>query len=269
MIASPEDERIFAGVMAAGGGVGHPPAPLPFLVLAVAGRFLGAPYAASSLERTSETLVVNLRAFDCFTLVENVLVLAILARTGPRNFGAFAAALRAARYHGGVVAGYASRRHYFTDWVFTQVRRGLLRDLTPSLGGRPFRKRISYMSDHRGRYPALQDAESFRGLRQAETRISRRLRHGLPRAAVPAAEPGIGGGDVIAVLTDTEGLDCLHAGFAVRRDGRVHLLHASSRAGAVIVSPEPLADYLAADPRRTGILVARPQGEPGEGLPPP
>jgi len=51
------------------------------LVLRAGRYFLGAPYAAHTLEAPGpEALVVNLRRFDCFTLVENCCALALLVR---------------------------------------------------------------------------------------------------------------------------------------------------------------------------------------------
>jgi len=253
----PDDEAIFADVMARlreEARAGRTPAEL---VLAAGRSFLGVPYASSSLEGTPERLAVTLRRFDCFTFVENAVVLASLAWQGQSAFPAYAAALRNVRYRGGIVAGYPSRLHYFTDWIHENARRGVVRDMTRQLGGRPFRKRICYMTAHARLYPTLEDRACRLQMREVERRISRRVRHEIPRDDVPSAAALIADGDLIAVLTDEEGLDCLHVGLAVHTGGHLHLLHASRQGGAVVVSPETLSAYLASEPRRSGILVAR------------
>ena len=65
-------------------------------------------------------------------------------------------------------------------------------------------------------------------------------------------------GDIIALTSAIKGLDITHTGFAIRKeDGRIHLLHASSK-GKVEISELPLADYLQGIKHNTGIIVARP-----------
>ena len=52
------------------------PRPVGTATLAAARYFVGRPYAASTLEREPERLVVNLREWDCTTLVESAVALA-------------------------------------------------------------------------------------------------------------------------------------------------------------------------------------------------
>lgn len=66
-------------------------------------------------------------------------------------------------------------------------------------------------------------------------------------------------GDIIALATSINGLDITHTGIATReKDGRIHLLHASTGSMEVEVSKLPLADYLKGIKSNTGIMVARP-----------
>jgi len=64
-------------------------------------------------------------------------------------------------------------------------------------------------------------------------------------------------GDIIAVATDADGIDVSHAGIAVHGPRGLHLLHASSRAGKVVLSDITLYRYLRARRSRTGIIVGR------------
>ncbi len=297
--------------------------PSPGELLLRAGRFFqGAPYAARTLEVPGpEALVINLRAFDCFTLVENCCALALLARqiiagiragnrhrpvaaneaiskdegSGRKGFipsprqgssdvpaasaakdqlgedallpppdlspetlaAAFAALLRTLRYRVGVIAGYASRLHYFSDWLGENERKGLLRDLTARLGGRPAPKVIDFMTKNRELYPPLGNADICREVQETERRLSASPRFVLPKEEIACWEGKIVSGDILAIATHEEGLDVAHAGLAIRRGGRLHLLHASSQAGRVIISPETLAAYLEAQDNRAGVIVGR------------
>jgi hypothetical protein len=257
MICDPEDRRIFRELMKILEKQVRTGRNLPELVLTAGNYLLGAPYVAAPLEHRPETLVINLRGFDCFTFVENALVLAGMAWKGQTGFSAYAAALRTVRYRKGRIDGYPSRLHYFTDWIYENTSRGILKDITGDLGGRRFRKKIDHMSSHRQQYPTLRTEANCRRLQEAERRISRRVRHEIPKAALRSVESKIAAGDLIAILTDQEGLDCLHVGLAVRIRTRLHLLHASRKAGSVVLSPETLSGYLAARVARSGILVAR------------
>jgi hypothetical protein len=54
-----------------------------------------------------------------------------------------------------------------------------------------------------------------------------------------------------------EGLDVAHVGFAVWQEKNLHLLHASRKEGAVVISKKTLVAYLKSNKIFTGIIVAR------------
>jgi hypothetical protein len=112
LVTTPEDRRIVEGLLRAPILPGRQTRPVGERALGLAGFFLGSPYAAGTLEqRGAERLVVNLRQFDCFTLVETVVVLTRLLGVGKQDFADYAAALAGVRYRGGALHGYASRLH--------------------------------------------------------------------------------------------------------------------------------------------------------------
>ena len=45
-------------------------------------------------------------------------------------------------------------------------------------------------------------------------------------------------GDILAMVTNIKGLDIVHVGFAFWKEGKLHLLHASSSAKKVIEDPQ-------------------------------
>jgi hypothetical protein len=62
----------------------------------------------------------------------------------------------------------------------------------------------------------------------------------------------------LLLLTSTKrGLDISHEGFAVRQNGRIHLLHASSLHRKAIISGQPLAEYMKGQKGQSGIIILR------------
>jgi hypothetical protein len=228
------------------------------LVIEIGRFFLGTPYVGGTLETIrAEQLIVNLREYDCFTFVENVVALAWQLKSGGKNFGAFRRLLRKIRYRQGRLEGHSSRLHYFSDWIHDNEKKGFLRDVTADVGGRPFRKVLNFMTAHPDRYPALKHPGTLRNMKSVEKRISRRSRFFVPKKTLRSMESRIHDGDLIAVTTNTEGLDIHHVGLAARLNNRIHLLHASSIEGKVVLSEETLYRYLMQSRARSGIMVAR------------
>jgi hypothetical protein len=64
-------------------------------------------------------------------------------------------------------------------------------------------------------------------------------------------------GDIICLTSVKSDLDIAHQGFAIKRNGRVYLLHASSLAGKVIIARQPLAQYVDSQRGQSGIMVIR------------
>lgn len=258
MIYSPEDRTICETLLRSAKERGDCEKPISELVLAAGRHFLGAPYDADSLEKEGpEELIVNLRGFDCVTFVENSVVLAGLIRIGGTSFDDYTAALKRIRYRRGRCDGFASRLHYFTDWLYSSGRKGLVRDITHGIGGVPLRKTFHHITDRREDHPGLSDPTAFRRMRIIEGICSRRPLFYLPKAHLAKAGPGVTDGDLIAIATDERGLDVCHTGLAVRLRGQIHLLHASSAAGRVVLSDIPLDRYLQMRRSRTGIIVGR------------
>lgn len=231
---------------------------LPGLIAAVGRHFLDTPYEAGTLERKGpEMLVVNLRAFDCVTFVENAVVLAGLILAGRADFAGYLAALEWIRYRRGTCNGYPSRLHYFTDWLYDNDRKGIVRNVTRQIGGVPFPKVFCRLTNHRADQPALGDPAVFRRMRIIEGICTRRPLFHIQKADLGLSDKRIENGDIIAVTTDDEGIDIRHTGIALRVRGKLHLLHASSAAGRVVLSDKTLGAYLADSPGRTGIIVGR------------
>lgn len=223
--------------------------------MAVANSFLGTPYVNGCLDRDAqECLVVNLCELDCWTFVENSLAIALAE---PGNYGSYQSHLRELRYWGGTVNGYGSRIHYFTGWLLQNEKRGLLQDLTQRMGGIPYPAEVGYISARPSKYPKIKNPETLRAIRSTERRINAHAWYYIPENRVAQVESLLEEGDIVSLTAWKADLDIAHQGFAVKKNGRVHLMHASSLGKKVIVSKQPLAEYVRSQPGQSGIMVAR------------
>ncbi|WP_282074818.1 N-acetylmuramoyl-L-alanine amidase-like domain-containing protein [Maribacter aquivivus] len=222
--------------------------------------FMKTPYVAKTLEiGDTETLVVNLQGLDCTTFVENVLAFSKLLRKEEDTFDAFINNLEVIRYKDGELDGYASRLHYFSEWIANNAEKGLLKDITGEIGGAEITKDINFMSTHRDLYPFLADDVNYSKIKASENYLNSQAICVLAKDEIAKNEHLIQSGDIIALATSINGLDVTHTGIATReKDGRIHLLHASTGSMQVEVSKLPLADYLKGIKSNTGIMVARP-----------
>ena len=230
---------------------------------------VGTPYEAFTLEAyiraggspsRTEPLTLSLSRFDCVSLVEACLAVARSADDGgSTSWQRFGREVERMRYRGGRRRGYASRLHYFSEWIADGARRGLVRDLGAELGGTEDTRPLRFMTEHRASYPALADAGVFRAIAGMERRLDGQPRRVVATARIADVAPRIETGDVLAFATAIPGLDVTHAAFAYRdAAGVLRVLHAPLSGGVVEVSRLPLPEYVAAIGRSTGILVARP-----------
>jgi hypothetical protein len=227
-------------------------------ILEIGKFFLGTPYVSGTLEtKGAEHLVVSLREVDCVTFVENVVALVCLVKSREKSFAAFRRYLQKIRYRRGRLQGYSSRLHYFSDWIYDNQRKHILRDSTAKIGGRPLRKALTFMTTHPDLYPALKKPATLRRMKSIERTISKRSPSFIPKKALRCLEDRIHDGDLIAVTTDVEGLDVQHVGLAIKVKNRARLLHASSNEGKVVLSQKTLYRYLMQSKVRSGIMVAR------------
>ena len=221
-------------------------------------KMLGTPYVAGTLDvNNEETLVVHLDKVDCTTLVETVLALAIAAQQGKQNFEAFKEALMLVRYRDGHLAGYSSRLHYFSDWIKNNEAKGLVRECTSdtkiSLSSK---LSLNFMSTHSDSYlPMKKDTSLI-----SQVALFEKAWQGVEVRFIPkeilnqsSNELKIKNGDILAITTNIKGLDVVHVGFAYWKQGKLHLLHASSVAEKVIMDNQSLYDYSKNKKAHTGV----------------
>lgn len=233
--------------------------PLNEIIAEVGKTFIGTPYVGGTLdENNSEELVVKITALDCVTFVENCLIFSRLIKEGKNSFEDYLTELEKIRYRYGKNIGYASRLHYFTDWIYDNEQKGIIKDITKDIGGAIYPKTISFMTSHRNSYKQLADDDfNYKLIYESENNINLRERYYIPKEDISNYYDKLQTGDIVGLTSTLEGLDVAHTGFVYKRDGMTFLMHASLKNKEVEISSVELQDYLMANAKQSGIVVAR------------
>ena len=219
----------------------------------------GMPYVAGSLEVSGkERLVWYNDRFDCVTFVEYVLALSIHHTSTNKSECSFEDILQQIRYRNGIIDGYGSRLHYFSEWILQNEMNGVVSNVTDKVSKIKYTKKINFMTSYSNKYPGLSLKSELIKVKQAEERINLFHWNYIPKIMVNDISDQIKSGDIIAITTDQKDLDISHIGFALRIGNQVHLLHASETEGKVVISKKSLSEYLMGNSRQTGIMLIRP-----------
>jgi len=218
------------------------------------------------IDNRIESPSVNFQGMDCWTFFEIALSFARMLNEPESNWTPerLLHYIELDRYRGGQCSGeYLSRLHYLEDWLYDNDRRGLVEDLTRTLGGVSVPHSAGEMSVGWRHYRYLAANRSLLGpLARMEANVSSRPLYEIPKNRVAGIESKLHSGDIIGIISrDRNGLySTAHVGLAFRtNDGVLHFMHASSPGnyGHVIVDAQP-SKYLYRYRSDSGILVARP-----------
>lgn len=262
-------------------------------------HFLGRPYVAYTLDGyykdgtaggDAEHLVVNLREFDCLTLLETCNALAMTKADYNKNASANSAIrseseggsafdpwsvycqhLEQLRYFGGHEDGYLSRIHYLSMSIADHLQRGTMQEVTlPEKITRSRTTNNYYMSRHPQSYYALKgNPDLVEPLAELEKKYSNQQMRFLPQEKCGLTQKelsDIHDGDILYIVTTKDGLDYSHQGFAfwsedpsanAGKGPQLHMLHASSAKKKVIADPLTLEAYLKGIPSNIGVRVFR------------
>ncbi|MFN8340012.1 MAG: DUF1460 domain-containing protein [Saprospiraceae bacterium] len=222
--------------------------------------FVNVPYKSATLDASNEEILVCRNdGFDCVTLVEYVAALSMYQLKDKKSPSTFEQFLTQIRYRNGVIDGYGSRLHYFTEWIDQQQHLGWCHDITHEIGGIAYTKHINFMSKNKGKYPRLKGTKIESEIESAENHCNSLTRYYIPKVDLPHCEMEILNGDIIAITTTIDGLDIVHVGLAYKQGKKLHLLHASQKLGKVSISKVSLYEYLTSNPNQSGIVVIRPK----------
>lgn len=234
--------------------------PINEIIVEIGKSFIGTEYAAHTLEKDGdENLVINLSGLDCTTFLETSLTLARCIEKGRTKFQDYQNELTFLRYRDGKIDKYPSRLHYFSDWIFNNQQKNIVKDVTKEIGGELIKFNLNFMTENPEYYKQLEENPDFIPvIRKQEKDINSRNYYYIPKAKVESAENKIKTGDLIAITSSVKGLDINHVGIAVKMDdGKIHFLHAPLVGSKVQITPEPLHDYLKKIKKHTGIIVLR------------
>lgn len=229
-------------------------------LLVLAGKLLlETPYVAYTLEKEPEQLVINLQGLDCTTYAENCLAIARTIKSGDVTFKKFEKELTGIRYRNGEIEGYLSRLHYFSDWIFENDKKELIKSISQEIANIPYPLELDFMSTHPDSYKQLITSPKLVPvLAKTEKEISERSMFYIPKNSLPNYENKLKEGDIVGITTAIKGLDITHVGIIIKKNQHVYLMHASSKAEKVIISEKTLYKYLMNSKSATGIMVIRP-----------
>jgi len=226
---------------------------------------VGTPYTNYTLELDDriETPCVNMKGMDCWTFFEIALGAARALRVSENPTPAdMLRMIELDRYRGGRCNGkFVSRLHHLEDWLQDNQKRGLVKDVTPSLpGAKKIYRTMNYMGGKPSKYfrQLRADPSMIPEMARIEGDLSRRGIWYVPKSSVPAAEKYLKDGDIICIVTTWPGTYTSHVGLAYRdKKGVLRFMHASKNERAVVVDSR-LSDYLNRYSLHAGIMVARP-----------
>ncbi|MCL6495564.1 MAG: DUF1460 domain-containing protein [Ignavibacterium sp.] len=234
--------------------------PLGEIISEIGKSFLNTPYQAHTLEVTeTEQLVINFSELDCTTFLETSFALARSIKKNRMTFDDFKNELQFIRYRDGKLDEYPSRLHYFSDWIYNNIQKGIIEDVTKEIGGKPIKFNVNFMSQNPKYYKHLQSNPEFIPIiKKQESEINARQYYYIPQDEIKKVEDKINDGDLIALTTSDKGLDIGHVGIAVKlKNGRIHFMHAPQVGSRVEITEIPLAEYVKKIKKHTGIIVLR------------
>jgi len=237
-------------------------------------QFLGTPYVGGTLDiyyaknpqSATEQLIINLDELDCTTYVEVVCALVKTTTDGKCGFKDFCDNLKRFRFKNGEIKDYTSRNHYHSTWIDNAEAMGLAREVKSEDSKMYSAQRvqqINYMTNHPNSYAALKTErgpEYLVTIRDDEKAISRKVNY-IPVSSLGKSAKELDcvkDGDILSLVTTKAGLDVSHLGIAVwGKDGKLHLLNASSIHKKVVIEPRTLQQYQYAQKTQLGIRVVR------------
>lgn len=226
-------------------------------------EFIGTPYVAGTLDRPeNEVCNVLFNELDCVTFMELTLNLArsIELYESPDS-KQLQDEVTYTRYREGILDGYSSRLHYTSEWIYDNVEKEVIENITQDMGGEKIDFGLNFMSQNTKYYPHLQgdkNAENLEVIEQIEDFLNEQEHYYIPKSKVASIEKELQTGDIIAITSAVKGLDYNHIGFVyVDNDGTRRFLHASLGKKEVVLDTR-LSDYLNSVDKHTGITVLRP-----------
>lgn len=258
-------QKKFTQLMERGYRAGWAQLPLGERVNNFALALQGTPYVNYTLELDDriESPSVNMLGMDCWTLFETALAMGRLVAHHPPPYSTqeMLRLIELDRYRSGHCTGkFDSRLHHLEQWLYDNEERGLVQNITPSLGGVKLNRSMSDMGGHPKLYRQLRaDPSMVPEFIRIEDELSRRGISYIPKSKVLRIESRLRNGDIVCIVTKWPGSYTSHVGLASRdKKGTLRFLHASKNHRKVLLD-ERLSDYLNNFRNHAGIYVVRPR----------
>lgn len=231
------------------------------LVTFYANELIGRPYVAHTLEGDTEMLTINIDELDCTTFVETLYALARTTMSGRYSWRDYANNLESIRYRDGHINGYASRLHYISEWAVDNTSRGNIVEITKDVpGARELIKTINFMSEHRDKYPALKDDETFNLIKKYEEGYRNHKTYYLKKEHLKSKDicNAVEEGDFVGLVCKIPGLDISHMGIVVKNEkGELVVIDASMTGGKVQKEEKGIVEYLRPSKNVIGVRFFR------------
>jgi len=231
------------------------------VIIEVGKSFMATPYVAGTLDKNpnKERLVVYVTGLDCVTFCENALTISRCLKQGDTSFENYKKELTHVRYRDGVIDGYPSRLHYFSDWIYDNDAKGIVKNITQEIGGVAYNKTIDFMSTHPDSYPALKGKpDMIAQIQSVESAINSRQNYYIPVNSLPNVYDSLQSGDIVGITSDVGGLDVAHTGIIYKENVVPYLLNASLKLKEVVISKDDIQGYIMGNKKQSGIMVCRP-----------
>src|SRR5438874_6952199 len=181
--------------------------PIGELAAVVGQAMVGTPYRSFTLEIDNrvESPSVNFMGLDCWTFFETALAFARMLDEPETNWTPVQLLryIETDRYRDAECTGeYLSRLHYLEDWLYDNNRRGLVADLTRSLGGVSVPHSAREMTSGWRHYRYLvHNRGLLRPLAEMEAQVSARPLYEISKRRVAAIESRLRSGDIIGIVS--------------------------------------------------------------------
>lgn len=258
--SSDNDEKRFSKIVMKANSENWSSLPYGELTVKVGKEFIGVPYVGGTLDKNQiESCVIELDKLDCVTFFELSLAIAdaLITEDDP-TLESLYDRIQYTRYREGIIDGYESRLHYTSDWIFDNIEKGVVADITEELGGEPLDLNVYFMSKNANKYPMLKGKKDLIAkIRNIEIEINENQAFYIPKENVQDVMEDLQDGDIIAFVTSIDGLDYGHIGLVNKEDGTARLMHASTSAKKVILDTT-IDEYIDGVSKFIGITVLRP-----------
>ena len=260
MHSSENEEKKFAKIVKKATKENWTALPYGELIVKVGKEFLGVPYVGGTLDKdAAESCTIELDKLDCVTFFELSLAVAdaLITEDEPK-FSSLYDRIQYTRYREGLIDGYESRLHYTADWIYDNIEKGVVADITQELGGVELVLNVYFMSRNAAKYPMLKgNKDLVAKIKKIEEDVNANPAYYIPKEKVSDIMDDLQDGDIVAFVTSIDGLDYGHIGLINKEDGTARLMHASTTAKKVVLDTT-IDEYIEGVSKFTGITVLRP-----------